>query len=66
VIDGGAAAKAGLGKGDVILAFGPETVFTVDDLHRLLTAEIAGIGIELTVMRRGRIETLQVTPDLDD
>jgi len=65
-VEGGAAAKAGLGKGDVILAFGAETVFTVDDLHRLLTADIAGTEVELTVMRRGRIETLKATPDFDD
>ena len=32
----------GVAKGDVILEFAGAKVFTVDDLHRLLTAEIAG------------------------
>ncbi|MDR3512110.1 MAG: trypsin-like peptidase domain-containing protein [Caulobacteraceae bacterium] len=63
---GGPAARAGVQKGDVILAFSDAKVFTVDDLHRLLTAEIAGRETELVLMRRARIETLKLTPDLDD
>jgi S1-C subfamily serine protease len=62
----GPAARAGVEKGDVILEFAGAKVFTVDDLHRLLTAEIAGSELELTVIRRASIETLKVTPDLDD
>jgi S1-C subfamily serine protease len=65
VADGGAGARAGLVKGDVILAFADAEVATVDDLHRLLTAEIAGAVSRLVVMRAGRIETLTVTPELD-
>jgi S1-C subfamily serine protease len=62
----GAAARGGALAGDVILGFAGAPVFTVDDLHRLLTAEIAGREAELVVMRRARIETLTVTPELDD
>jgi len=62
----GPAARAGVEKGDVILEFAGAKVFTVDDLHRLLTAEIAGSELEMTVIRRARIETLKVSPDLDD
>ena len=62
----GPAARAGVEKGDVILEFAGAKVFTVDDLHRLLTAEIAGSELDLVVIRRARIETLKVSPDLDD
>lgn len=62
----GPAARAGVAAGDMILEFGGAKVFTVDDLHRALTAEIAGADVGLTVIRRGRIETLTVRPDLDD
>jgi S1-C subfamily serine protease len=62
----GAAARAGVEKGDVILEFAGAKVFTVDDLHRLLTAEIADTEVELVLIRRARIETLTVRPDLDD
>jgi S1-C subfamily serine protease len=62
----GAAARAGVEKGDVILEFAGAKVFTVDDLHRLLTAEIAATDVEMVVMRRAKFETLSVRPDLDD
>jgi S1-C subfamily serine protease len=62
----GAAARAGVEKGDVILEFAGAKVFTVDDLHRLLTAEIAATDVEMVVMRRAKLETLSVRPDLDD
>jgi S1-C subfamily serine protease len=62
----GAAARAGVEKGDVILEFAGAKVFTVDDLHRLLTAEIAATEVEMVVMRRAKLETLSIRPDLDD
>ncbi|HEY3887032.1 MAG TPA: trypsin-like peptidase domain-containing protein [Caulobacteraceae bacterium] len=62
----GAAARAGMEKGDVILEFAGAKVFTVDDLHRLLTAEIADTEVELVLMRRASIQTLKLRPDLDD
>ena len=66
VTDGGAAARAGVAAGDVILEFTGAAIFTVDDLHRLLTAEIAEADTALVVMRRGKIERLTIRPDLDD
>jgi S1-C subfamily serine protease len=63
---GGPAAQGGLATGDVILKFGETEIFTVDDLHRLLTAEIAGLETPVTVIRGGRIETYQVRPELDE
>ncbi len=65
-VEAGPAARAGVKKGDVILSFAGSEVFTVDDLHRLLTAEIAGAETEVTVIRQASIETLTLTPDLDD
>jgi S1-C subfamily serine protease len=65
-VEGGPAALAGLRKGDVILSFAGSEVFSVDDLHRLLTAELAGAETEATLIRRASIETLTLTPDLDD
>ena len=57
---------AGLKAGDVILSLAGADVFTVDDLHRLLTAEIAGIDAEVMVIRQARIETVSIRPDLED
>jgi S1-C subfamily serine protease len=62
---GGPAERAGLKAGDVVLSFAEATVFTVDDLHRLLTAEIAGMAVEVTVIRAAEIKTLEVRPELD-
>jgi S1-C subfamily serine protease len=61
----GPAAKAGVQKGDVVLEFAGAPVFGVDDLHRLLTAEIAGRETTITVLRAAKIQTLSVTPQLD-
>ena len=66
VLEGGPAARAGLVKGDLILAFAGTPIAGVDDLHRLLTDEIAGTPIEMTVIRQAQLLTLTVTPELDD
>jgi S1-C subfamily serine protease len=66
IVPGGPAAQAGLADGDVVLEFAGAMIFTVDDLHRLLRAEIAGATAEVTAIRRGKIEAFQVTPILDE
>ena len=43
-----------------------ETIFSVDDLHRLLTAEIAGAILPVTAMRGAEIKRLVVVPVVDD
>jgi S1-C subfamily serine protease len=63
---GGPAARAGIAKGDVVLEFADATVFTVDDLHRLLTAEIAGRDTRMTVLRGAGIQSFAVRPELDE
>jgi S1-C subfamily serine protease len=62
----GPAELGGVQAGDVILEFAGETIFSVDDLHRLLTAEIAGAPVSLLVMRRAKLETLTLVPAVDD
>ncbi|MFI4933085.1 MAG: S1C family serine protease [Caulobacterales bacterium] len=64
--EGGPAARAGLSKGDIILAFDGVAIGGVDDLHRLLTDEVAGKAVELSLIRQARLLTLTVTPELDD
>jgi S1-C subfamily serine protease len=62
---GGPAAKAGFLKGDVILEFGGEPVSGVDDLHRLLIGDRAGIAVHIRILRAGRPLGLTVTPEPD-
>jgi S1-C subfamily serine protease len=61
--EGGAAARAGLQRGDVIVALDDVAVASVDDLHRALTAERAGSPVSLAVLRRGEKLSLSVSPD---
>ena len=62
---GGAAERAGVRQGDLILEFAGQGVFTVDDLHRLLTQEAAGKDLPMKLLRQAKIETLTVRPDAD-
>jgi S1-C subfamily serine protease len=62
----GPAARAGLMIGDILLEFGGQPVFSVDDLHRILTADVAGSDAAVTVLRGAKLEALTVRPDLDD
>ena len=57
------AARAGVREGDVIVGFGDKPIAGIDDLHRLLTEEQAGVSAELTLIRNQRIkEKVTVTP----
>ncbi|HEV2363059.1 MAG TPA: trypsin-like peptidase domain-containing protein [Caulobacteraceae bacterium] len=58
-------AAEGLEARDVILSFAGEAVFSVDDLHRLLTPERAGAATPVQALRAGRIVEIMVTPRLD-
>lgn len=54
--------QAGLQTGDVLVSFDGVVMTGVDDLHRALTAERAGIEVPLRVLRRTDLLTLPVTP----
>jgi S1-C subfamily serine protease len=60
-----AAEKGGLRAGDVLLEIDGTVIATVDDLHRLLTAERAGQACNAEIIRQGRIERLTLTPQTD-
>ena len=56
------AAAAGIEEGDVILAFAGVATTGVDDLHRLLTDERIGTRTDMTILRRGRLTNLAISP----
>jgi S1-C subfamily serine protease len=60
---GSAAERGGLLSGDLIIAIDGEVVSGIDDLVRLLDATRVGRRTTVTVLRGGRIERLDVTPD---
>jgi S1-C subfamily serine protease len=60
------AGRAGLRQNDVIVAFGSQSVSGVDDLHRLLTAEVAGVPSSLVVIRGTELVELTITPERVD
>jgi S1-C subfamily serine protease len=65
IIAGSPAARAGLSKGDVLLRLGGKPVAGVDDLHRLLTADLAGTEQTAEILRAGRITSKAIVPESD-
>jgi S1-C subfamily serine protease len=57
------AEKAGLRDGDIIVSFAGESVRGVDELHRLLSADRAGIPVVVLVLRGVRLVDLTVVPE---
>jgi S1-C subfamily serine protease len=61
----GPGAQAGLREGDLIVRYGQTPITGIDDLHKLLTEEQAGITAQLEVIRDLRHkEVLSITPSL--
>jgi S1-C subfamily serine protease len=58
------AAAGGLRDGDLIVAYGQTPVAGIDDLHKLLTEEQAGVGSEVTIIRDLKKQVLRVEPRL--
>ncbi|HEX9615408.1 MAG TPA: trypsin-like peptidase domain-containing protein [Bacteroidota bacterium] len=56
------AARAGLREGDVIVQFGEARIESIDDLHKLLTAEIVGQRITITALRLEKSVRFDVIP----
>jgi S1-C subfamily serine protease len=56
------AADAGLHEGDVILGCGADPITAVEDLHRHLTEERAGVKTAFTILRAGERRQIDVVP----
>jgi S1-C subfamily serine protease len=62
IVPGSPAASAGLRPEDIIVAFDGRPVAAVDDLHRVMTAELIGAEVVLGVVREGRELELRLVP----
>jgi putative serine protease PepD len=58
---GGAAEKAGIRPGDVVVKFAGQAVTSASDLTAMVRAEPAGGQVEVEVLRDGQRKTFQVT-----
>jgi S1-C subfamily serine protease len=58
------ARRAGLHEGDLIVAYGDKPIAGIDDLHRILTEEQAGITSPVTIIRNLQKVSLEVEPTL--
>jgi S1-C subfamily serine protease len=58
----GPAATAGVLPGDVVVSFDGAPIGGVDDMHRMLTVERAGIAADLRLLRRTELITLALPP----
>jgi regulator of sigma E protease len=64
ILDGSAAAQAGLHTGDVVIALNGRPIERIHELKAQITAS-AGQTLHLQVRRDGQVLTLPVTPHLD-
>ena len=62
VVDGSPAAAAGVRPEDLIVAIDGNPTATVDELQRLMVAELIGRPVELQVVRGGRKRQLSLVP----
>jgi serine protease Do len=63
VTSGGAAAKAGMEPGDVILSYNGKAVKNSNELVSMVTATRPGTAVPVRIMRDGKEQTLTVTVD---
>jgi S1-C subfamily serine protease len=60
---GSPAQMGGLEPGDVIVGLESLPIANIDDLHKLLTEDMIGKAVTLTVVRRYDMLQLKVTPE---
>ena len=63
VREGGAAAKAGLQKGDVIQRIGEREIHNLDDYMATFAVLEPGAKVEVAVLREGKTVTVELVPD---
>jgi S1-C subfamily serine protease len=63
VVDGSPAARGGLRPEDLILAVDETRVTSVEDLQRLMSADLIGVTVSVRVLRAGRAMELELVPD---
>jgi len=59
---GSPAERAGLREGDAIVAFDSTPAKNVDDLLRLLSKDVVGKNVKVTVIRKAELLKIEVTP----
>jgi len=62
VVEGSPAGRAGLRPEDLILAVNDQRIASVEDLQRLLGADLIGVGVTMRVLRAGRALDVELVP----
>jgi serine protease Do len=62
VVPGSPADRAGIRAEDLILAVNGTTITRVEDLQRLMVAELIGVPVAVRVLRAGRLVELELVP----
>jgi S1-C subfamily serine protease len=62
VVDGSPAGRAGLRPEDLILAVNEQRITSVEDLQRLLGADLIGVKVSVHVLRAGRALDVELVP----
>jgi S1-C subfamily serine protease len=57
------ARKAGLLKGDIIVAFSSQSVTGIDNLQKLLNEQLVGAESDITIIRRTEKLDLELVPE---
>jgi S1-C subfamily serine protease len=62
VVEGGPADRAGIRPEDMILSVGGTRTERVEDLQRVMVADLIGTQVEVRILRAGRLMELQLEP----